>query len=228
MISSYKELQERLVFYIDDEYRSFTVRLISTERPILGVRIPKIRELAKEVSQEKIIEFLKKEPIAFEEVLARGFLIARLSYEEALEWFDSQIQYVSDWCTCDTFCSALKSVKKYKADFIDKKIRELLNSSDEFATRTGLVFLKCYYVDFDYLNLVFELVEELADRKEYYVRMAIAWLIAECFIKFPTATIGFLISSKLPKWTYNKTISKICDSYRVDNEAKRLLREMRK
>lgn len=228
MISSYKELQERLVFYIDDEYRSFTVRLISTERPILGVRIPKIRELVKEVSQEKIIEFLKKEPIAFEEVLARGFLIARLSYEEALEWFDSQIQYVSDWCTCDTFCSALKSIKKHKADFIDKKIRELLNSSDEFTTRTGLVFLKCYYVDFDYLNLVFELVEELADRKEYYVRMAIAWLIAECFIKFPTATIGFLISSKLPKWTYNKTISKICDSYRVDNEAKRLLREMRK
>lgn len=228
MISSYKELQERLVFYIDDEYRSFTVRLISTERPILGVRISKIRELVKEVSQEKIIEFLKKEPIAFEEVLARGFLIARLSYEEALEWFDSQIQYVSDWCTCDTFCSALKSVKKHKADFVDKKIRELLNSSDEFTTRTGLVLLKCYYVDFDYLNLVFELVEKLADRKEYYVRMAIAWLVAECFIKFPTATIGFLISSKLPKWTYNKTISKICDSYRVDNEAKRLLREMRK
>ena len=83
-------------------------------------------------------------------------------------------------------------------------------------------------MDFDYLFTIFDRVENLKDREEYYVKMAIAWLIAECFTKFPEETLGFLKSTKLPKWTFNKTISKICDSYRVDDEMKELLRRMRK
>ena len=92
----------------------------------------------------------------------------------------------------------------------------------------GLVILKCAYVEPDYLSLIFDRVERLASKEEYYIRMAIAWLLAECFIKFPEETLSYLKVSKLPKWTFNKTISKICDSYRVDDEMKNLLRKMRK
>ena len=88
--------------------------------------------------------------------------------------------------------------------------------------------MKCYYVDFDYLAVIFGVVERLAEREEYYVRMAIAWLLAECFIKFPDETMSYLAVSHLPKWTYNKTISKICDSLRVDEGIKVILRGMRK
>ena len=65
-------------------------------------------------------------------------------------------------------------------------------------------------------------------REEYYVRMAIAWLVAECFIKYPEITLGYLKVSQLPKWTFNKAISKICDSYRVDEEMKEIVRGLRK
>ena len=58
--------------------------------------------------------------------------------------------------------------------------------------------------------------------------MAIAWLLSECFIKFPEPTFDYLKTSKLPKWTFNKTISKICDSYRVDPEVKAELKRLRK
>ena len=81
--------------------------------------------------------------------------------------------------------------------------------------------------DFDYLNVIFERVEKIASREEYYIRMALAWLLSECFIKFPAATAGYLVVSHLPKWTFNKTISKICDSYRVDDETKKMLKKMR-
>lgn len=83
-------------------------------------------------------------------------------------------------------------------------------------------------MDFDYLFTIFDRVESLKNREEYYAKMAIAWLIAECFTKFPEETLGFMKSTELPKWTFNKTISKICDSYRVDDEMKELLRKMRK
>ena len=229
LIEKYNELRERLAFYADDEYRDFSMRGIPSERPFIGVRIPKIRELAGLVSKEKIEEFLEASPVAFEEVIARGFLICRLPYEEMIFHFDSQINYIDDWAACDTFCSGLgKLVRKRRAEFWEFKVEKLLEDEREFAARAGLVLLKCYYVDFDYLAVIFGVVERLAEREEYYVRMAIAWLLAECFIKFPDETTSYLAVSHLPRWTYNKTISKICDSLRVEPEIKETLGRMRK
>ena len=228
-IEKYNELRERLAFYADDEYRDFSMRGIPSERPFIGVRIPKIRELAGLVLEEKIEEFLEVSPVSFEEVIARGFLICRLPYEEMIFHFDPQINYIDDWAACDTFCSELgKLVRERRAEFLELKVEKLLEDKREFAVRAGLVLLKCYYVDFDYLAVIFGVVERLAEREEYYVRMAIAWLLAECFIKFPDETMSYLAVSHLPKWTYNKTISKICDSLRVDEEIKVILRGMRK
>ena len=187
-----------------------------------------MREVVKRVPDEKIAEFLKVEPVAFEEVLARGFMIARLPYEEMVKWFDSQVGYIGDWCTCDTFCSALKSLRKHLDEFMELEMERLLRDTREFAVRVGLVLLKCYYVNYDYLAVIFDRVEGLAEREEYYIRMAIAWLLAECFIKYPEVTLAYMRVSGLPKWTYNKTISKICDSYRVDVETKEMLRKMRR
>jgi 3-methyladenine DNA glycosylase AlkD len=58
--------------------------------------------------------------------------------------------------------------------------------------------------------------------------MAIAWLLAECFIKYPDETFGYLKQSNLEKWTFNKTLSKICDSCRVPSEAKQQIKLLRK
>ena len=55
---------------------------IFSERPFIGVRIPKIREIVRRVPKDKISEFIKVEPIAIEEVLARGMLICRLNYTD--------------------------------------------------------------------------------------------------------------------------------------------------
>ena len=58
-------------------------------------------------------------------------------------------------------------------------------------------------------------------REEYYINMAIAWLISECFIKYPALTRSFLENNNLNKFTQNKTISKIRDSLRVSNDEKK-------
>lgn len=229
VIRSYDEVRERLAFDADDEYREFAMKICPSERPFLGIRVPRIRKIAESVQKEKIEELIKVEPIGYEEVLVRGFLIARLRYEEMMKWFDSQALYIDDWSTCDTFCSAIgKKVRKNKSDFFENKMEWLLGDSREFVVRLGLVILKCCYVDFDYLAVIFDRVEKLSGREEYYIKMGIAWLVCECFIKFPDETLAYLSISRLPKWTYNKTISKICDSYRVEPEVKEALKKMRK
>ena len=186
-------------------------------------------KLVKEIPPEQLEEFIKAKPLAIEEVIARSFAIARLPYDKMLENFDSQIQYLDNWCTVDTFCAALrKTVKHHEDDFLDKKVENLLSSKDEFAVRTGVVCLLDFYVKPEFIHLIFDRIENLRAREEYYIKMAIAWLLAECFIKYPEMTRDYLGRSKLDKWTFNKAISKICDSYRVDNDTKTEVKKLRK
>ena len=228
-IESHQELCTALAALADDEYREFVMKTCPSERPFLGVRVPQIRDIAKRVAPEKIEELISVVPVGYEETLARAFLIARLPYDKMLKYFDSQVDCLDDWSTCDTFCSAIhRLLKRHKSEFFEMKIEELLRDTREFAVRTELVLLKSEYVEPDYLNVIFDRVESLSGREEYYIKMGIAWLLCDCFIKYPDVTTGYLSASKLPVWTFNKTISKICDSYRVDPDAKEMLRKMRR
>ena len=228
-ISMYNKFRSKLISLADEKYRDFSMKGIPCDRPFLGVRIPEIRKLIKEIPPEYFDDFLKVTPIAIEEVVARGFLIARLPYEKMLKVFDSQIPLLDNWCSVDTFCAALrKTIKKNEDNFLDEKIEKLLKTNNEFSIRTGLVLLLDCYISSDYLFLIFDRVELLKNRNEYYVKMALAWLIAECFIKFPDETFIYLKSSKLGKWTFNKAISKISDSYRVDPELKKEVKALRR
>ncbi len=228
-INDYNELKNDLEQSADGKYRDFSMKICTSKYRMLGVRVPKIREYAKRVPLEKIEEFVRICPETYEEVLLRGFSIARLAYGDMLKWFDSQLEYIDNWSTCDIFCSAIgKLVRKNRGDFFEKKVKKLLNDEHEFITRVGLVILKCSYVEPGYLEFIFSEADRLSNREEYYVKMGLAWLVSECFIKYPSDTMGYLSRSKMPVWTFNKTISKICDSYRVDMRTKESLREMRR
>ena len=225
----YQNFRTKLLSLSDEKYREFCMRGIPSDRPFLGVRIPEIRKLVQQIPPQDFQEFLNQEPLTIEEVIARGFLIARLPYPEMLKYYDSQIKLLDNWCTVDTFCAALrKTIKHHETDFLDQKVEKLLKSKNEFAVRTGLVSLLDFYVNPDYLALIFDRTESLKNRDEYYIKMAIAWLLAECFIKFPDETYAYLKISKLSKWVKGKTISKICDSYRVDSSSKEQVKKLRK
>lgn len=222
-------LSSELEKLTDTTYLKTNKTTIPTNWPMLGVRIPEIKKLVQKIPKEEIPNYLETKPENHEEILARGFLIARLPYEEMLEYFDSQIALFDNWCTVDTFCAALrKSVKKNETDFLEHKVKPLLKSQKEFKTRTGLVCLLDLFMSEEYLSTIFESIESLKDRDEYYVKMAAAWLLAECYIKFRSKTEVFMHKTELNDWTYKKTISKICDSYRVSIEDKDKLRKMRR
>ena len=226
---TYADIKLALTKNIDDNFQAFETRGIPTERPILGVRVPIIREIARSVPKEDIKEILKETPISMEEVILRGILISRLNYDKMLKYFDSEVDEIIDWCSCDIFCSSLRPlVKKHREDFFEQKIDPLLSSQHEFKVRVGLVLLLGSYITEDYLAVIFDRVESLKDREEYYIKMSIAWLLAECFTKYEEETLSYLKVSNLPKWTFNKTISKICDSLRVEADVKNYLRTLRR
>lgn len=224
----YKRFQERLFVEADEGYRDFVSKGLMTERPLLGVRIPKCREIAKEVLAGKyggVEDFLKNQPMSFEEVIICGFVIASLPYDKMKEKLFDFVQLIDSWEICDCFCATLKSVKKNRDDFLNV-IDKLLDMS-EFSTRVALVCLMDYYLAPEYLMVVFDRIMRVKDRTEYYVKMGVAWLMATSFAKFPEETMNFFMTAELPKWTHNKTISKACESYRVDKDLKEELKKLK-
>ncbi len=80
--------------------------------------------------------------------------------------------------------------------------------------RAGLVVLLTYYIEKNNLDTIFKL-SETTTHQGYYVKMANAWLISVCMVKFPNETLIFLKDNRLDKTTHNKAIQKSRESFRL-------------
>jgi hypothetical protein len=62
----------------------------------------------------------------------------------------------------------------------------------------------------------------------YYVKMAAAWAISICFVKYPEKTMAYLKKNNLDDFTFNKALQKIAESLQVDKEMKAIIRSMKR
>jgi len=60
------------------------------------------------------------------------------------------------------------------------------------------------------------------------VKMSVAWAISVCYVKFPTQTEELIAKNDLDDFTFNKAIDKIGDSFRVEKDKKRRLKELKR
>ena len=119
---SIMDLRAELQALSDINYLETNQKTIPTSWPMIGVRIPDIKRLAQKIPKDSLLEYIEIKPESHEEILARGFLIAHLPYEQMLEVFDSQLSLFDNWCAVDTFCAALrKCVKNNRRTFLSVK-----------------------------------------------------------------------------------------------------------
>ncbi len=227
-MGDYEEFISYLLSLRDEEYWKFHSGLVPNKDGIIGVRTPILRKIAKDIYKGNWREFLSFNGNKYyEETLIFGFVIGNIKvYDKVfLEYVSKYVNYIDNWASCDLFCSSLKLIKKNEDKFYGV-IKEYIKSSNPWARRFGFVILLDYYVDKKYLDDIFEVCNRY-QMDHYYVKMAIAWLVSICYIKYPQETLVYLGNNKLDKWTFNKAISKICDSYRVSKGDKDILKAMK-
>ena len=117
-------------------------------------------------------------------------------------------------------------MRKYEDKYFKEAVQLALNK-EEFISRVGLVIIMSHFVNEKNLQTIYETLNKIESDK-FYINMAEAWLVCELYIKFPKETFEFLHNNKLNKFTQNKAISKIHDSYRVSKEDKEILNQLRK
>lgn len=236
-----KELEEYLnnemLDYVDDylkknsvnDYKEFSGSLIPGCENILGVKIPKLRELAKEISKCDWRDFLENVSCdSFEKVMLQGMVIgyAKTNIEETLSYFEKFIPKINNWSVNDCVCATMKSVNKNR-DRVWSFLEKYKDADDEFAQRVVAVMLMDYYLVDEYIDRVFEMWQELT-HPGYYRMMGVAWGVATAYAKYPEKTYSFLQDNTLDDVTYNKAIQKMLESNRISSEEKAKLRLMKR
>ena len=175
---TYQEFINYLIALEDIKYKNFHSKLLGIEKSLIGIRTPKLKEITKEISKGKWKEFIEySQNTYYEEGVIRGLVLGfiKVDYEVRKRYIDSFITEIDNWATCDIVVSNLKFLKKEK-DIYYNFIKECVSSNDNWRIRFGLVTLLGYYLEENYIDEIFYLCTNITNR-EYYVKMAQAWLI---------------------------------------------------
>lgn len=225
--NNYTKLMQYLYTIQDGKYRLFQQKLIKNDQiTIIGVRTPELKKIAKEISKGNYLNFIQNNSHEiFEETVLHGLVLGfiKIKEDELLKLIDDFIPYINNWATNDLTVSNLKAFKKIDIS----QLKKYLKSPNPWEIRFGLTLLLSYYIKEENLTFIFTICDKI-ESDHYYVSMAKAWLLSICFIKFPEITYNYLTTCQLDKFTFNKTISKICDSYRVSQEYKEMVKKLRK
>ena len=227
-----RNIEKELMEMADEAYLKFQQKLLNDKRRIIGIRIPLLRQYAKKLKDENSLEYwLKRIPENYyDEVLLKGVLIGlypQMTLQEVKQYIAYYVPKITNWSLCDTFCSGLKITKKYLED-IWRVITPYLKSSKEFEVRFALVMILNYYIQEERLEEIFRIIASVK-LEDYYAKMANAWLISYCFIKYYSKTLAFYqTNNTIDEWTYNKGIQKAIESYRLTEQQKKVLRNLKK
>jgi len=224
-------IRQKLFELQDLKYQQFQIKLTpgQTEEQLIGVRMPELRALAKELKKEpRIGEFLAVLPHPyFEEIMLHGMLIGEeKDYDRAVAEVDRLLPYIDNWATCDTLkMKAFKPRKNHERLLQD--IQRWMASNEPYTIRYGMEMLMNHFLDEDFEPEQLQWVARIR-YDHYYVRMMQAWYFATALAKQWEATIPYIEQPTMETWTHNKTIQKAIESFRITPEQKEYLRGLKR
>ena len=226
-----QEIRQKLESLAEKKYKEFSEALIPGSREILGVRIPALRALAKEIAKGDWQTYLDNAvDDSFEEVYLQGFVVgyAKTDFQIILPYIKKYVAKINDWSLCDGFCATLKITKKYKDD-IKKLLKEYARKDTEFEQRFVAVMLMDYYLEDEDIDETLKMLDNLKN-PGYYCKMGVAWAIATAMAKQRDKTMEYLAegNNTLEDWTHNKTIQKMQESFRISKDDKDILKGMKR
>ncbi|MBO5087314.1 MAG: DNA alkylation repair protein [Lachnospiraceae bacterium] len=249
-----KDIREQLLTMAENDYQKFSAALIPGVENMLGIRLPQLRKLAKDIAKLDWKEAIKDEDFYFEERMLRGMIISYASkdMDEMLPYIEAFIPLVDNWSICDSVFMGMEIFQKNR-ERAWKFIEPYLQSHKEYEVRVALIVMMQHLLKCDkngkkiarlrtvdvsalsdvteekglYIDRVLKEVDKV-DTTDYYASMAASWLIAEAFCCYPYHTYEYMKMCNLDDRTYNKGIQKIVESRIPTDEVKNLLRGMKR
>ena len=200
----------------NESYAAFNQRIVNTKMPVIGVRVPDLRRLARELAPDMsaadISKLLTVQNESFEYVLLCGLLIthARLDDQTAIDLTKQYLPLVDSWAHIDVF---VEKKRRFASEVWWNFALECLQSEAEFTVRYGVVSLMTNFLDELHIDQVFAVLQKVTS-DGYYVKMALAWLYATAAVHFFELTLAELENEHIDAWTRNKAYQKMRESRR--------------
>ena len=162
--------------------------------------------------------------LCFEEKMVWGLMINDLkaTEEHKLAHLKAFIPVMDNWAVCDTICCNIKWISDRNT--LWEYLQAYFNSDKEFEVRFAIVMSMIFFMDaesfpkvagkldsLDFSKIGSEYMSQkeakIAEKvrgvakgeRPYYVRMAVAWLLATALAKIPDITRSYVNSSNLPE-----------------------------
>ncbi len=221
-------IYERLIACRDERYRDFQSSLVPNidKSTIIGVRTPRMRSIAKEVSgTEEARQFLASLPHEYyEENLVHFFLIAMIrDFDECVRAVEEFLPYIDCWPVCD---QATPGAFRKNHERLLPLIRKWIDSDHVYTARFGMRMLMNEFLGDDFKEEYLEWVASKAG-DDYYLIMMAAWFFATALAKQYDAAVVYIEQRRLDPRTHKKAIQKAVESYRVSDEHKEHLKSFR-
>lgn len=222
-------IQDRLFEYQDLGYREFNSKLIPNidKETMIEVRIPDIRKIEKSLGIEEKEQFLMDLPHKyFEENMLHGIIISNMKdYDKVITNLEKFLPYVDNWAVCDSISPKIFKKNREKAIV---NVLSWIKSNHTYVCRFGIgmimqLYLEDEYFKKSYLDIIAEIKTE-----DYYINMMRAWTFQVALVKQWKEAIVYIEKGLLDEFTHNKTISKSCDSYKIEKEKKEYLKTLRR
>ena len=198
----------------DPAYKEFQSKLIPTvnKDTVLGLRSPMAQKIAKKYANTDTGKaFLSALPHRYyDENMVHAFMLGCLKcdFAKLKQYIETFLPYVDNWAVCDGLCAHLKNFFK-EPNRACAFVSECVSGNAPYTVRFGLVCLLSYYIDKEHIGDILEICKSIKS-DEYYVNMAVAWLVSYCLIK-EYQLWGFGIGRNL----LNQILNIICKSLNV-------------
>lgn len=181
--------------------------------------------------------------LLYEEYMVWGIMLnlMKLPADARLERFRRFIPHIDNWAVCDSIASGASWATNDDSTW--SFIRPYFQSDKEFEVRFALILYMARMMNEENLPDIFNVMQKLdltgirseyrqgktdrnsdclcqglaAGRPPYYVRMAMAWLMATALARYPDRTRKLLSSSSFPDDVLKLYVRKARESFRTRN-----------
>lgn len=216
----------------DNAYKAFQEKLIPTvcKDNVIGLRAPLAHKIAKKYAGTSEGEsFLASLPHKYyDENIVHAFMLGRSKHpqDKTRGLIIDFLPYIDNWAVCDGLVAHSKHFFKNKDEEFPF-VLSCLESDKVYTVRFGLVALLNYYITDEYIDKLTKIVTSVKS-EEYYINMALAWLISFMLIKEYEKTLPLIETAVLDTWVNNKSIQKACESYQISSEQKTYLKRFKR
>ena len=207
----------------------FSKSLIPNSLPMLGVKVPDLRKIAKDISNDNPILFLDSNPLNIYELeMLQAMVIGYMKKDlnVILNFARTFIPLIHDWSVNDCFCQTFKIAKKHQEE-VWNCLKEFFTSKAEFELRCVVVMMLSHFINDEYVDEVIKFIDTTY-HDGYYYKIACAWCLQVIMVKYPDKCYEYLKCNNLDNWTHNKAISKMVESFRISNDMKEKVKKLKR